>query len=123
MLTDFGKFCRKLRIDHDETQKDIADYLGVTTAYLSTMENGKRNISKTIADKLITRYNLSGVDLDRFILAIDNSMSLIKFHIAKLNFMDRKLIMKIYHNLNKLNDEDKRELIEVIDNQLANKSK
>ena len=123
MLTEFGKFCRKLRVDHDETQQDIADYLGVTTAYLSTVEHGKRNISEKIVDKLISRYNLSGAKLNQFKSTITNSISFIKIHLHKMNSLDRELIMKIYYNLNELNDKDKRELIEVIDNQLANKSK
>ena len=123
MLTEFGKFCRKLRVDHDETQQDIANYLGVTTAYLSTVEHGKRNISEKIVDKLISRYNLSGAKLNQFKSTITNSISFIKIHLHKMNSLDRELILKIYYNLNELNDKDKRELIEVIDNQLANKSK
>ena len=123
MLTEFGKFCRKLRIDHNETQQDIANYLGVTTAYLSTVEHGKRNISEKIVDKLISRYNLSGAKLNQFKSTITNSVSSIKIHLHKVNSLDRELIIKIYYNLNELNDKDKKELIEVIDNQLANKSK
>lgn len=123
MLTEFGKFCRKLRVDHDETQQDIANYLGVTTAYLSTVEHGKRNISEKIVDKLISRYNLSGAKLNQFKSTITNSISFIKIHLHKMNSLDRELILKIYYNLNELNDKDKQELIEVIDNQLANKSK
>lgn len=123
MLTEFGKFCRKLRIDHNETQQDIANYLGVTTAYLSTVEHGKRNISEKIVDKLISRYNLSGAKLNQFKSTITNSISFIKIHLHKMNSLDRELILKIYYNLNELNDKDKQEIIEVIDNQLANKSK
>ena len=123
MLTEFGKFCRKLRIDHNETQQDIANYLGVTTAYLSTVEHGKRNISEKIVDKLISRYNLSGAKLNQFKSTITNSIFFIKIHLHRMNSLDRELIIKIYYNLNELNDKDKKELIEVIDNQLANKSK
>ena len=123
MLTEFGKFCRKLRIDHNETQQDIANYLGVTTAYLSTVEHGKRNISEKLVDKLISRYNLSGAKLNQFKSTITNSISFIKIHLHRMNSLDRELIIKIYYNLNELNDKDKKELIEVIDNQLANKSK
>lgn len=118
MLTEFGKFCRKLRVDHDETQQDIANYLGVTTAYLSTVEHGKRNISEKIVDKLISRYNLSGAKLNRFKSTITNSISFIKIHLHKMNSLDRELILKIYYNLNELNDKDKQELINIIDTRL-----
>lgn len=118
MLTEFGKFCRKLRIDHNETQQDIANYLGVTTAYLSTVEHGKRNISEKIVDKLISRYNLSGAKLNQFKSTITNSISFIKIHLHKMNSLDRELILKIYYNLNELNDKDKKELINIIDTRL-----
>lgn len=118
MLTEFGKFCRKLRIDHNETQQDIANYLGVTTAYLSTVEHGKRNISEKIVDKLISRYNLSGAKLNQFKSTITNSISFIKIHLHKMNSLDRELILKIYYNLNELNDKDKQELINIIDTRL-----
>ena len=43
MITPFGKYLRKLRIDHDEKLKDMAAKLGVTGSYLSAVEIGKRD--------------------------------------------------------------------------------
>ena len=43
MTTNFGKFCRKLRIDNDELLYDMAAKLGVSSAFLSKVENGKKN--------------------------------------------------------------------------------
>ena len=37
MLTKFGKELRKIRIEHDEILKDMADKLNVTAAYLSAV--------------------------------------------------------------------------------------
>ena len=42
MLTSIGRFLRKLRIDHGEILKDMADALGVSSAFLSAVENGKK---------------------------------------------------------------------------------
>ena len=44
MITNFGKFLRKLRIDNNEFLKDMAARLGVTVAYLSAIEHGKRDV-------------------------------------------------------------------------------
>ena len=41
MLTNFGKFCRKLRIDKGELLYDMAQRLKVSSAFLSKVENGK----------------------------------------------------------------------------------
>ena len=43
MLTSFGKFCRKLRINNGELLYDMAEKLDVSSAFLSKVENGKRN--------------------------------------------------------------------------------
>ena len=43
MLTELGKFLRKLRIDRNELLKDMADTLKVSTAFLSAVETGKKS--------------------------------------------------------------------------------
>ena len=44
MLTDLGRLLRKIRIDHGEILKDMANRFGVTASYLSAVENGKRAV-------------------------------------------------------------------------------
>lgn len=63
MVSQFGKFCRKLRIERGEILKDMSDKLGVTSAYLSSVENAKRNVPKDWEEKLSLRYNLSQTDI------------------------------------------------------------
>ena len=40
MKGNLGKFLRKLRIDHDEYLKDMAQKLNISISYLSAIENG-----------------------------------------------------------------------------------
>lgn len=41
-MTPFGEHLRKLRGDRNITQKQMAEAIGVSAAYLSALENGKR---------------------------------------------------------------------------------
>lgn len=41
-MTPFGERMRKLRTDRGVTLKEMADALGVSSAYLSALEHGKR---------------------------------------------------------------------------------
>jgi transcriptional regulator with XRE-family HTH domain len=41
-MTPFGDRMRKLRAERDVTLKDMAEALGVSSAYLSALEHGKR---------------------------------------------------------------------------------
>ena len=59
MLTKFGKMLRKIRIEHDERLKDMADKLGVTVAYLSAVENGNRNIPDAWVNIIPMEYHLN----------------------------------------------------------------
>lgn len=59
MLTDFGRFLRKLRIDCGELIKDMAAKLNVTASYLSAVETGKRNIPDTWVDEIASQYGLN----------------------------------------------------------------
>ena len=43
--TSFGKEIRKLRVDYDQTQKDLAKLLGVSPAFLSAVEVGKKQVT------------------------------------------------------------------------------
>lgn len=54
-LSEFGKSLRKLRIDHEIMLKTMADAVGVTSAYLSAVETGKKPTNPSLINK-ITDY-------------------------------------------------------------------
>lgn len=56
MLTNFGKFCRKLRIDRGELLLDMANKLGVSAAFLSSVETGKKKPPIAWENILIKSY-------------------------------------------------------------------
>lgn len=59
MITKFGKFCRKLRIDNGELLYDMADKLGVSSAFLSKVENGKKKPPMEWKKKICSNYTLT----------------------------------------------------------------
>ena len=58
MVTGFGKFCRKLRIDNSEILSDMSIRLGVSSAFLSKVENGLKKPPKNWEEKIGELYNL-----------------------------------------------------------------
>jgi transcriptional regulator with XRE-family HTH domain len=58
MLTELGRFLRKLRIDRGELIKDMAGKLGVTASYLSAIEVGKRKMPPPWTARLAELYGL-----------------------------------------------------------------
>jgi len=61
-LTPFGKAVRKIRIDRSETLGEMAATLGISAAFLSSVETGKRNLSDDLLDAIIAHLDLKGAD-------------------------------------------------------------
>ena len=55
MVTSFGKFLRNLRMDIGELLLNMADKLGVSPAFLSGVENGKRKTNSVHNRKEIAK--------------------------------------------------------------------
>lgn len=51
-ITEFGKAIRKARIDIEETMVSMASNLGVSVAFLSSLENGRKKISDEWVEKI-----------------------------------------------------------------------
>ncbi|CAK00997.1 helix-turn-helix domain-containing protein [Bartonella tribocorum] len=58
MLTPFGKTLRKIRIDHAERLLDMAEKLGISVAFLSSVEIGKKSVPVGMEEKVIELYDL-----------------------------------------------------------------
>lgn len=64
----YYKRIRDLREDHDLTQKQVADYLGMKQPQYARYEQGLRDIPTDILIKLVLLYNTSA----DYILEIDD---------------------------------------------------
>lgn len=53
MLCDIGKNIKKRLIDTDKSIKDLAEYAGVSDAYISMLCSGKREVGKLSIDKAL----------------------------------------------------------------------
>jgi transcriptional regulator with XRE-family HTH domain len=58
MSSTLGKELRKLRVDRDERLVDMAGKIGVSVAFLSAVETGRKSPPGSFAEKVITAYEL-----------------------------------------------------------------
>ena len=61
-VTAFGKILRKKRIDSSEILGTMAKRLGVSAAYLSSIENGQREIPDSFVEKIAEEYGFSDAE-------------------------------------------------------------
>jgi transcriptional regulator with XRE-family HTH domain len=84
MLTEFGRYLRKFRIDCGELLKDMADKLGVTPSYLSAIETGKRNIPENWVEKIAGLYHLDLIEKDQLADAAANSVKSVTMDLERM---------------------------------------
>lgn len=113
MLTALGSFLRTLRDDRNELLKDMAVKLDMSPAMLSSIETGKRNISKGFAEKVAAVYGLGEEKREALSLAIAQTKEEIAFNISGLSAADQKLAFSFARKFSDL-DEDRKESIKRI---------
>ncbi len=121
MITSFGKFCRKLRIDNGELLKDMANKLEVTPSYLSAVENGKRNVPSNWSNQLSQIYSLSTVQATELQQFAQESQKVIKIDFDKFNKEDKSILMALAKELQGLQPSDKNKIKEILNKRYSEK--
>ena len=116
MLTNFGKALRKMRIDHEEFLKDMAKKLGVTVAYLSAVENGRRDVPDAWVNKLAESYSLSKEEKKKLQNYAYEGKSSIKIDFAGLNEEEKEIALAFARSFPSLSAEDKNMMKRIFNN-------
>lgn len=111
MVNSFGKFCRKLRIDRNELLYDMAAKLGVSSAFLSKVENGKKKPPEEWKDILIREYDLNErqiKELNQYMYEAQNYNSI---DISHMNDNDRMLMLSFARRFNNIDKSKLKEFL------------
>ncbi|WP_290457643.1 helix-turn-helix domain-containing protein [Faecalibaculum rodentium] len=115
MLTEFGKEIRKLRIEHNDLLKNMADKLGVTSSYVSAIEHGKKPIPADFISRLKGLYDLSSDEIRRLEQAKEESALKVNIDLAGVNKKQAILANAFARKLNYFSDEEMEEIMRLID--------
>ncbi len=86
---------RILRIQRNENAQAMAKRLDMSPSYLSTIENGKRNIPTSLEEDIIRLYALSELEQKELRGAIVRSSGMVKIDFKELPENKRQLILEI----------------------------
>jgi len=115
-LTPFGEKLRALRAQRAMSQKDMATKLGVSPAYLSALEHGKRGVPRWIfVQEMIQLLDVIWDDADELQQLAMQSDPRITIDTSQLSAIATELANKLALNIGKLSDEDMLELIVAIE--------
>lgn len=111
MLSPFGKFVRRLRIDRGVKLKDMADSIGVSSAFLSAVETGNRPIPDTVVSGVRDYFCLIGEQLQELQSVVELSRTDFKISLPRdADDVSRNLIAAFARRFDEL-DVDKKEQI------------
>ena len=65
-MTQVAKFLGKLRIDNDQRLGEMAEQLGVSSATLSSIQNGSRSVTQKFRENLYRAYSLTDGQKEEF---------------------------------------------------------
>lgn len=106
MLTTYGKILRKIRIDEGELLSNMANNLEISSAYLSSIENGDREIPEYLSNRIGEIYNLSDKELDELRSAETAQLKAVKVDLEKTaDFSRRQTAMVFARTFNDIDDE------------------
>lgn len=113
-FTEFGEYFRILRIKHKEVLKDAANFLGVSCAFISSVECGKKAIPCEWFEKIVHHYKLNEKQQDELREVINRSAKSIKFNIEHVTAVQKDLVIQFQRSFDELDEETASEILEIL---------
>lgn len=114
MLTSIGRFLRKLRIDNGEILKDMAEALGVSSAFLSAVENGKKKMPEGWVEKLKAIYSFTAEQAEELQVAVIDTNEAVELNLQNATPGNRALAISFAREFDSLDDETSRKIFEIL---------
>ena len=110
MTTSFSNVMKEIRDINNESLRTMAKRLGISAAFLSAIEVGKKTIPLDYADKISKEYKLSQQMHDKIVDAIYESNNMIKLSLDNLSEEQKELALLFSRKISNL-DKDKIDII------------
>jgi transcriptional regulator with XRE-family HTH domain len=114
-VTPFGERLRAMRAERGVSQKEMAAAIGVSAAYLSALEHGRRGSpSWTLIQKIIGYFNIIWDDAEELARLAETSHPRVKVDTSGLSPAATELANLLAENIGGLDEETLRRLGETI---------
>lgn len=118
--TTFGEYVRILRIQHHEIMGDMARMLGVSTAFLSAVENGKKNVPNEWIDKIAAHYHLDSHEKNNLLASAEESRTQYRIDSVNASVPKRRAAMAFARSFDEIDDETASKIIELLNKKETN---
>ena len=101
-LSRFGVFCRKLRLENRELLYDMTEKIGVSSAFLSKVENGKGKPPAEWREKIISLYQLDKEEIEELDASLYEANNRRSIDISSFSDEDKELMWSFARKLDSL---------------------
>jgi transcriptional regulator with XRE-family HTH domain len=108
MVNDLGKMLRKIRIEESERLLDMSEKIGVSVAFLSAIETGRKPPPLNIVDRIAVAYKMDKRQRVQLELAVSNSRT--SFRLEPQSAVAHDTVALLARRLNRLPPEDHKKI-------------
>lgn len=112
--TRFGKSIRKLMIDNEENLGDLAQLLGVTTAFVSSVLIGKKPVPEEWYNKLSEHYGLDDLAKNDLYDAYCETKNTVKLDVSNVETGKKRLALQFQRRLPELSEEELKSIFDIL---------
>lgn len=120
-LTPFGKQVRHYRIEVGTTLGEMANAIGVSSSYLSSLEVGRKPLSEATVTLIVDFFRVKGIHAENLITLADRTRAAIK--VDTLDDHSREMVATFARRVNKLSAEGRSRLNTELENFFRAKEK
>ena len=112
--TKFGEYFKILRIKNHEVLADVKEFLGCSSAFISSVECGHRTVPVDWYEKIVKHYNLKEVEQKELRKVIEDSKKSIHIDIANSNATKRDMAIQFQRSFDKLDENAANEILNIL---------
>ena len=104
-MTELGRILKSIRVNKGEVLKDMSDALGVTSSYLSAVENGKRTMPEEWMVEFKCIYDLDENVMKETLNASDALRKTVKMNLEDVSASKRNAAIVFARSFEDMDDE------------------
>lgn len=122
MRTRLGDFLRSIRMKANISLRKMANDLGISPAFLSAVENGKKKMPDSWFALVPDTYHLSDSEANEFKDIAYESFDTVELNIAKASENNKKLAIRFARRFDDIDEKTSEELLEILENKFKEDS-
>jgi len=111
-LTQYGEILRDIQYRTRESQKDMADRLGVSGGFLSFIMSGRRRVPSALTDKIIRLY---GLDITTEQLLRIAAIEKVEISLVEASVQKKLMVVWLKEKMNELTGEQVQAIREIVE--------